>query len=43
MWALAAVLVVVGIGSIVRDERVWGVALVVLGVALGPGAAVLLA
>jgi TM2 domain-containing membrane protein YozV len=37
LWVLAAVFVIAGIASIVRGQLVWGLALIVLGLLVGPG------
>jgi hypothetical protein len=37
LWLIAVVLVVAGIVAIVRGELLWGIALVVIGLLVGPG------
>jgi hypothetical protein len=37
LWIVAAVLVISGIVGIVRGEVVWGIALIVAGLLIGPG------
>lgn len=37
LWILAVVLVVSGVVAIVRKQYLWGVVLVVVGLAVGPG------
>jgi len=37
LWIIAAVLVVIGIVTIVRGGVLWGIALIVLGLLVGPG------
>ena len=37
LWIVAAVLVVAGIFGIVRGELIWGIALIVAGLLIGPG------
>ena len=37
LWILAAVLVVSGIFAIVRKQILWGIVLIVVGLAGGPG------
>lgn len=37
LWIIAVVLVVSGILAIVRGEPLWGVALIVVGLLVGPG------
>ena len=37
LWILAAVLVVSGIFAIVRKQILWGIVLIVVGLAVGPG------
>jgi hypothetical protein len=37
LWIIAVVLVVAGIVSIVRGGLLWGIALIVLGLVVGPG------
>lgn len=37
LWVIAAVLVISGIIGLVRGQVVWGIALIVLGLLVGPG------
>ena len=37
LWILAVVLVVAGILAIVRRQLLWGIVLIVVGLAVGPG------
>jgi hypothetical protein len=37
LWLIAVILVVVGIGALLRREIVWGIVLIVLGLLVGPG------
>ena len=37
LWILAVILVIAGVMAIVRKEVLWGVVLIVLGLAVGPG------
>ncbi|MEZ0235553.1 MAG: GPGG-motif small membrane protein [Actinomycetota bacterium] len=37
LWIIAAVLVVVGIVSIVRGALLWGILLIIAGLLVGPG------
>jgi hypothetical protein len=37
LWLLAVILVVSGIASLVRGEVLWGIVLIVIGLAVGPG------
>ena len=37
LWLIAVILVVVGIGALLRREIIWGVALIVAGLLVGPG------
>jgi len=37
LWLVAAVLVITGIVGIVRGALVWGIALIVAGLLIGPG------
>jgi hypothetical protein len=37
LWIVAAVLVIAGIFGIVRGELIWGIALIVAGLLIGPG------
>jgi hypothetical protein len=37
LWLIAVILVVVGIGALLRREIVWGVLLIVVGLLVGPG------
>jgi hypothetical protein len=37
LWILAVVLVVAGVLAIVRRQLIWGIVLIVVGLAVGPG------
>jgi hypothetical protein len=37
LWILAAVLVISGIFAIVRKQLLWGIVLIIVGLAVGPG------
>ena len=37
LWLVAAVLVIAGIFGIVRGQVIWGIALIVAGLLIGPG------
>jgi len=37
LWILAVILVVAGIFALVRKEFLWGIVLIVVGFAVGPG------
>jgi len=37
LWLIAVILVVVGIGALLRREVLWGVVLIVAGLLVGPG------
>jgi hypothetical protein len=37
LWILAVILVIAGIVALVRGEILWGVALIVIGLLVGPG------
>lgn len=37
LWILAAVLVISGIVSLVRGQMLWGIVLIIVGLAVGPG------
>ena len=37
LWILAVILVIAGIAALIRREYLWGIALVVIGFAVGPG------
>jgi hypothetical protein len=37
LWLIAVILVVIGIGALLRREVVWGVVLIVAGLLIGPG------
>lgn len=37
LWILAVILVVFGVVNLVRGEVMWGIALVVIGLLVGPG------
>jgi hypothetical protein len=37
LWLIAVVLVVLGIGAILRREVVWGALLIIVGLLVGPG------
>jgi len=37
LWIIAVVLVVAGIGAILRKQLLWGIVLIVVGLLVGPG------
>jgi hypothetical protein len=37
LWLIAVILVLLGIGAILRREVIWGVVLIVVGLLVGPG------
>lgn len=37
LWVIAAILVVSGIFALLRRQVVWGIVLIVVGLAVGPG------
>jgi hypothetical protein len=37
LWIIAAVLVISGIFAIIRQQLVWGIVLIVVGLLVGPG------
>jgi hypothetical protein len=37
LWLIAAVLVIGGILSLIRGQILWGIVLIVVGLAVGPG------
>ena len=37
LWILAAVLVIAGIVAILREQLLWGIVLIVVGLLVGPG------
>jgi hypothetical protein len=37
LWLIAVILVVLGIGAILRREVIWGIVLIVVGLLVGPG------
>jgi hypothetical protein len=37
LWILAVILVVSGIISLVRGQMLWGIVLIIVGLAVGPG------
>jgi hypothetical protein len=37
LWILAVVLVVAGIFAILRKQLLWGIVLIIVGLAVGPG------
>ena len=39
LFILAAILVIAGVMSIIRNEVLWGIALIVVGLLVGPGGA----
>ena len=39
LWIIALILVVSGIFAIVRKQLLWGIVLIVVGLAVGPGGA----
>jgi hypothetical protein len=37
LWIIAAILVIAGIFSIGRGQLIWGIALIIIGLLVGPG------
>jgi hypothetical protein len=37
LWVLAVILVIAGIFAIVRGQLLWGIVLIIVGLAVGPG------
>ena len=37
LWVIAVILVVSGVGALLRKEMLWGTALIVVGLIVGPG------
>jgi len=37
LWILAVILVIAGVAAIVRKQLLWGIALIVVGLLVGPG------
>ena len=37
LWIIAAILVIAGIFSLFRGKLIWGIALIVIGLLVGPG------
>jgi len=37
LWIIAAVLVIAGIGAIIRSQVMWGIVLIIAGLLVGPG------
>jgi hypothetical protein len=37
LWILAVILVVAGVATLVRGQWLWGVVLIIVGFAVGPG------
>jgi type IV secretory pathway VirB2 component (pilin) len=37
LWIIAVILVIAGVVSLIRGEVMWGVALVIIGLLVGPG------
>ena len=37
LWVIAVILVIAGVVSLIRGEVLWGVALVIIGLLVGPG------
>ena len=37
LWLIAVILVVLGIGAILRREVIWGAVLIIVGLLVGPG------
>ncbi|MEV4264265.1 MULTISPECIES: GPGG-motif small membrane protein [Kribbella] len=37
LWIIAAILVIAGIFSLFRGQLIWGIALIVIGLLVGPG------
>ena len=42
LWIIAAVLVIAGIVAIIRSQVLWGIALIIIGLLVGPGGVSLL-
>ena len=41
LFILAAILVIAGVMSIIRHQVLWGIALIVVGLLVGPGGAII--
>ncbi len=37
LWILAAILVISGVGAILKKQLLWGIVLIVVGLLVGPG------
>ena len=37
LWIIAVILVIAGIAAILRKQLIWGIALIVVGLLVGPG------
>ncbi|MDO7867592.1 GPGG-motif small membrane protein [Nocardioides jiangxiensis] len=37
LWIIAVILVIAGIASLFRGEMLWGIVLIIVGLAVGPG------
>ena len=37
LWILAVILVIAGVFAIVRGQLLWGIVLIIVGLAVGPG------
>lgn len=37
LWVLAVILVISGIGALIRKEMLWGIVLIIVGLLVGPG------
>ena len=37
LWVLAVILVIAGIAALLRKQYLWGIVLVIIGFAVGPG------
>jgi hypothetical protein len=37
LWVLAVILVIAGIFAIIRGQLLWGIVLIIVGLAVGPG------
>jgi hypothetical protein len=37
LWVLAVILVIAGIFAIIRGQLIWGIVLIIVGLAVGPG------
>ena len=37
LWIIAVILVIAGIFSLIRGQMLWGIVLIIVGLAVGPG------